>query len=326
MEKAPQPVPFGPPADSIQAYRALMDTLAEPNGVDQLPRKYDPRMVAEGFAMRVDSTDGGNYDTRSIGKFVAPDGLEKDDYATLHHLLYVAGAFGFQIGKRTHDTNANIAGFSVSFPEKDKLPPLPQKNARGDICDERGRPLPDIHVDALYLAHYLADFPDIIKRPRTHVENVSGEEYPQPHDYLGNRVAESRDGAMETLFRKVVEQAESPEHVLRVTDKRSDPRRPLTPEQQKGNLSLIRQAARVMGYEVGPFVPNGHGQFEMKVGRPMPGFDTKRTLFKELKDDHWDDQVETRFYVAAPVINLGRWVTAAAIPQENPVEELKIAA
>jgi len=322
--------PFGPPLDSAQIYQGVTDTLRQPDGVDLLPKKYNPRLVAELFAVRFDTYDPafGGPETRVLGtgidSSVKVDGLDEHKRLALHQQAYMAGALGMRIVERSLSYNTGTATLHVRLPQKDELPPLPQKNAQGDICNEQGKPIPPAHVDAIYAAHYLADFPHVTSPRPESPRDANG--WPiLKLDQDGAPIPEK--GGLGRLFENVVTQAEradapgSPGHIIRVRDRRTDPSNPRTPDQQKGALSLFRQVARLMGYQVGTFQLN-NGYFEMQVGRPTAGFDSKSTHFKKPEGDHWDKDrpisTETHAYrPAAPVISIGEWVHIDEVPEDS---------
>lgn len=70
----------------------------------------------------------------------------------------------------------------------------------------------------------------------------------------------------------MVQQAEG--GTLEVGDKAGDPR---------GAMSLVRQAATVMGYKVKEFSKGSDGKFTAQVDGIRAGFDSRHTHFKRPK-------------------------------------------
>jgi len=310
---------------SIGIHDALVEMLGQLGEADSLPLppKFDPRLTAEEVPLMIDELNprgNATIDMRQIYTSGTGEtwqnGPDETAKAKLNESTYVAGMLGFKIGDSFEVTDAfKMAGFKVHFPKKQELPAL------STVDNE---PREDLR-DALYAAHYLADNEDFFRRANPKpvdigvINAATGQRGEKYYDHLtGEEVARGTEGAMTQYFRRIVQQAEGPDHIIRIVKAQQ------TTEKQRCELSFARQVARVLGYGVRDFVLNKQsGTYEMTVSKPMRGYDAKHTHFPEER--HWDEPVQTETTVhryRAPVFTLrDRIVTVDPVPSDAALHE-----
>jgi hypothetical protein len=200
-----------------------------------------------GFNPRVNAElTSGRIDIGSLGTFTNPDvgtaGLDQYSSLRLAQQRYIAAALGLRVGDTVVSANSHTASAAVGLPEASNLPPRPARLADGSFVAADARPVSVVEADAIYAGHFIA----------------------------ANRQHFSQPTAFEDLFRRVVEQAEDGK--LEVKDRVGDTR---------GACSMVRQVARILGYEVGDFNKTADGGYVMPVSGIRPGFDSKFSHFKK---------------------------------------------
>jgi hypothetical protein len=243
---APTLQEFGPTQEDINLYATMLDRIEA--GDESFTGKpgnfFNPRVNAELTFSRIDAGLGNNTGG-GIGVIVNSDvmenGLDERSRYKLAQQRFIAGALGLKVGE-TRLTQDLIASVDVSLPDKDSLPTLPSRSDDGKFYDEEGTEISTTKADAIYAAYFL----------------------------VANKETFSQPNAFEDFCRKVVEQAEAGR--IEVRDKVDDP---------KGAMALVRQTARVLGYEVGQYQQGDEaGTFVMTVPDIRKGFDGKNTHFK----------------------------------------------
>lgn len=182
-----------------------------------------------------------NFLESFINDDVGENGLDTDSRLKLSQQRYIAGVLGLNVGTTEINPSFHTARIEVALPESGSLPDLPQRTPVGKFINAVGAEISQVQSDAIYAAHFIA--------------NNSGHF--------------SKPGAFEELFGRVVQQAEG--GTLEVGDKAGDPR---------GAMSLVRQAATVMGYKVQKFAKGSDGKFTAQVDGIRAGFDSRHTHFK----------------------------------------------
>lgn len=182
-------------------------------------------------------------DDGTCGTFIDAAGLKEDKESArkLVQQRYIAGVLGLKVSPTRVDTHAGTAVFTTEIPELDEAPPIPAMDAKGRYLDQSGAPLRPVPRDMLFAARFLAQ----------------------------NRETFMKKNAFTKLAHRVVEQAESGSII--VHDKVGNP---------QGAMSLVRQVARVLGYQVDVFTKTDEGTFIMKVDGLQKGFESNNTVFK----------------------------------------------
>lgn len=199
-----------------------------------------------GFNPRVNAElTSTQIDRNRLGIFTNPDveinGLDDQARLKLGQQRYIAAVLGLMVGPTEINPGSYTAGAEVTLPTPDLLPNLPERTPAGKFVRVDGAEISQIQADAIYAAHFIANNSQVFSEP----------------------------DIFEDLFGKVVEQAE--EGNLTVEDKVGDP---------KGAMSLVRQVATVMGYQVQPFARTAQGTFTAQVEGIRTGFDSRFTHFK----------------------------------------------
>lgn len=233
---------FGPTPEDIQGYQSLLGILDDPANAGRTGKEvvgFSPRINAE--------TTSDLIDRNRLGSFINQDfdqnGLDASTHMRLSQQRFIAGALGLRVGEQKINSRYKTAGSDVLLPRAVDLPPLPtQKNRMGKYVDARGMGMSRERLDGLYAAHFIA----------SNAGHFSKKFDPEKN---GER------GAFEELFERVVEQAEAGS--LEVRDKVGFVR---------GAASLARQAATLMGYNVGEYTANSAGVLIAPVTGVRPGF------------------------------------------------------
>lgn len=197
--------------------------------------EFNPRTNAELTSLRIDRR---NDEELPLGTFTNSDvdtvGLDKDTQYKIAQQRYIAGILGLKVGPLDLRTSSHTVGSGVDIPDTTDIPTI-TKDAAGAFVDEKGEVMSQVRVDAIYSAHFIITNRDRFEQPK----------------------------AFEELFRRVSDQAASGK--IEVKDKVGD---------VKGAMSLVRQTARALGYEVGDFHRTSSDTFEMDTKGRISGFDT----------------------------------------------------
>lgn len=200
--------------------------------------KFDPARNAESVAMRLDDAIKGM--PGRIGIFTSPEEestgvIEESNALKLAQQRYVASVLGFTVGPNRLTKGAWAA--DVEYPDVSNLPELPRRSPDGVFRRPDGSPMPPLQVDAIFSAHFIANHPDKFKEL----------------------------DAFRKIFQKVREGALAGSVSIKLDTFADD---------KRGARSFIRQAARVMGFEVGEFKTDDDGNTaRMAVTGARKGFE-----------------------------------------------------
>lgn len=201
---------------------------------------WNPRANAEQVSQRIDQRAGGVF--LSECTYSSEADVPETTRLKLGQQRYVAAALGLRVGPTVFHFDSQTARFDIALPDAADIPPRPTRNATGEFLDAKGTQIGSVQVDAIHAAHWLSTHPKHFSKP----------------------------GAFEELFRAVVAQAEKGEFTFQA---------------QKGQvpkdyMSLTRQIARVLGYEVGKFSKGTQPDtFTMPIQGKQSGFDSQYTHF-----------------------------------------------
>lgn len=236
---------IGPSPADVRVYSQMLAELKD--GAVRHPNVpnaayHDPRVTAEETVRRLG--------TGRLGMFTGYGGALNDPASAykIAQQRYAARLLGFQVGDVevsgfSSSGASGIASMDATFPDKSTLPPLPTYDSQGVYHDSEGKVLNQINVDTHYAAHYLA---------------ANKERYNKPE-------------ALYNFFKRVTKEAEDEEHGNTI-------RIPADQATDRGRLSLIRQATRILGYQTdGVFRKDTDGTVTLSVSGVRPGFEMKHS-------------------------------------------------
>jgi hypothetical protein len=208
------------------------------------PAGFSPSFNAEGVSKRLDDAIKGESGT--LGLFINSEErrtktLDEVSILKLAQQRYIAAALGFRVDS-THFNNGT-AGADVKYPDVAFLPEPPEKGDDGVFRQPDGMPVSQVQVDAIYAAHFIAGHPETFKQP----------------------------DAFRKIFERIREGALSGSVSINLETFADD---------KKGARSFIRQAARLMGYEVGDFIKDDDSSTaRMVVNGTRRGFEGQNPSF-----------------------------------------------
>lgn len=178
-------------------------------------------------------------DERSLGSFIsqqeAKAGALEQTRLKIAHQRYIAGALGLRVMPSQFDASSYICSAEVALPNKANLPPQPRRDSSLDaFVDPRtGRTLSNVRADATFAAHLIAN---------NHAR------FSEPHVF-------------ERLCLNTIQQAASGRLEVSVSDVNN----------RQGELSLVRQTARLLGYTTGQPQTGTNGTLTL----PITGVDDR---------------------------------------------------
>jgi hypothetical protein len=205
---------------------------------------FNPRFNAEAVSKRLDDAVQGEAGT--LGLFTTSEEgqkkvLDEESALKLAQQRYIAGALGFKVGPNRFGNGT--VGADVEYPDASLLPDRPQRGDDGTFRQADGTPVSQVQADAIYAGHFLAAHPETFKRP----------------------------AAFRKVFERIREGALSGSVQINLETFADD---------KRGARSFIRQAARLMGYEVGEFIKDDDSSTaRMAVTGTRKGFESQKSSF-----------------------------------------------
>lgn len=198
----------------------------------------------------------GLIDKATLGSFINSDaetnGLDTRSARRIGQQRYIAGVLGLKVYPTVIDGHGGTASFTATIPEDYEVPPVPPQDSNKKFTGPDGQPLRPVQRDMVFSSRFLA----------------------------ANRAIFSQPQVFEELAYNVTQQAEG--GMLTVGSHPSDP---------IGAMSLQRQIARVLGYEVDVYTKQANGTYTMPVSGIRKGFDDRFTHFKDKNGLNPKDQL-----------------------------------